>query len=281
MGILSWNCQGVGNTPTVRHLKGMLGQHPPEILFLSETKNRRSYMEGLAADLDYQFLRTVEPIGKGGGLAVMWKEFCKVEVLQANNRLFDLKIFWQGRNFFLTCVYGEPIKGRRSDVWERTTRIGTSRNGAWVMTGDFNEMIDPSEKIGGAERSEAEGKNFKQMMCACGMWNIKHTCYQFSWAGTRNNMTVQCRLDRTIANQAWSDMFPQTQAAYLPKVSSDHSPVLTTLVDQLWKKRASFKYDQRWIKRDGFSNIVTQSWKNQSSGQGGLLGKIALCRKSI
>ncbi|KAG2307383.1 hypothetical protein Bca52824_027131 [Brassica carinata] len=181
-------------------------------------------MEGLAADLGYQFLRTVEPIGKGGGLAVMWTQNCKVEVLQANNRLLDLKVLWQSKSFFLTCVYGEPIRGRRSDVWEKITRIGINRTGAWVMTGDFNELIDPSEKIGGADRREANGKDFRQMLNACGMWNIKHTGYQFSWAGTRNNMTVQCRLDRTVANQAWSDLFPKALETYLQKLELDVLP---------------------------------------------------------
>ena len=78
MRILSWNCQGLGNTPTVRHLQGIPGQFPPEILFLSETKNKRSYLESLVEVLGYHNLQTVEPIGIGGGLAVMWTESCKV-----------------------------------------------------------------------------------------------------------------------------------------------------------------------------------------------------------
>lgn len=69
------------------------------------------------------------------------------------------------------------------------------------MTGDFNELLDLSEKIGGAERSADEGKEFRQMLHADRLWNIKHFGYQFSWAGTRNNETVQCRLDSSVANQ--------------------------------------------------------------------------------
>lgn len=116
------------------------------------------------------------------------------------------------------------------------------------MTGDFNEMIDPSEKLGEADKEESEGKEFRQMLTACGLNDIKHTGYQFSWAGTRNEHTVQCRLDRIVANQEWLDMFPQAIASYLMKVCSDHSLILTSFMDQLWKKKAGFKYDQRWIK---------------------------------
>lgn len=128
---------------------------------------------------------------------------------------------------------GIPLKEEEAMYGERITRIGTARRGAWTLTGDFNELIDPSEKIGGAQRGDEEGRDFRQILHAFGLLNIKHFGYQFSWAGTRNNETVQCRLDITVTNQAWTKLFPQAEATYLQKVCSDHSPVLTTLVEHL------------------------------------------------
>lgn len=69
----------------------------PEILFLSETKNRRGYLEGVVKKLGYTGLRMVEPVGRSGGLAVMWKDSCKIELIQASNRLMDLKVKWQDK----------------------------------------------------------------------------------------------------------------------------------------------------------------------------------------
>ena len=125
-------------------------------------------MEGLVEKFGYYNIKTVEPIGKSGGLAVMWKESCKVEILQANKRIIDMKVHWQDKSFFLSCIYGDPVKCRRHEVWERITRIGVDRKGPWVMTGDFNEILDPSEKIGGTEIDPADGRDFKQMLSACG-----------------------------------------------------------------------------------------------------------------
>ena len=53
MRILSWNYHGLGNTPTVRHLQGIHGQYSPEIIFLSETKSRRFYMESIVEMLGF------------------------------------------------------------------------------------------------------------------------------------------------------------------------------------------------------------------------------------
>lgn len=97
MRLLSWNCQGVGNTPTVPHLQEVLGQYSPEIIFLSETENKRRYIEGLVEKFGFHDVKTVEPLGKSGGLAVMWKDNCKIEVLQANKRIIDMKVQWQGK----------------------------------------------------------------------------------------------------------------------------------------------------------------------------------------
>ena len=73
MRILSWNCQGLGNTPTVRHLQEIHGQYLPEIIFLSETKSGRRYMESIVEKLGFHNLISVDARGKSGGLAVLWK----------------------------------------------------------------------------------------------------------------------------------------------------------------------------------------------------------------
>ena len=88
-------------------------------------------------------------------------------------------------------------------------------------------------------------------------------------------------LDRSIANQAWLNLFPQATARYLQKGCSDHSPIINFLDGVEWRRRATFKYDQRWIKKEGFSDIVKRSWSSGAVGQAGLMQKISNCRKTI
>lgn len=52
--------------------------------------------------------------------------------------------------------------------------IGAERQGAWMLTGDFNEVLDQSEKQGGAERRESDGREFKQMHLDWGLWDIRY-----------------------------------------------------------------------------------------------------------
>lgn len=99
--------------------------------------------------------------------------------------------------------------------------------------------------------------------------------------GVRNNDLVQCRLDRAIANQEWMNLFPSATSFYLHRVCSDHSPVLTSLDGHAIKKRCSFKYDHRCVKREGFVTTVNDSWRSHRSGQTSIMSRIADCRRAI
>ncbi|KAG7559476.1 Ribonuclease H-like superfamily [Arabidopsis thaliana x Arabidopsis arenosa] len=111
-----------------------------------------------------------EPVGKSGGLALMWKESVKIKILQSDKRMIDALVSWQDKEFLLTCIYGEPVQSERGELWERLSRLGGNRIKPWMMTGDFNELVDPKEKIGGPVRKDASCVEFRQMLKACGLW---------------------------------------------------------------------------------------------------------------
>ena len=54
-------------------------------MFLSETKNRRLLLPNVHADLGFDHLFTVEPLGLSGGLALLFMDEFQVNVLFSNN----------------------------------------------------------------------------------------------------------------------------------------------------------------------------------------------------
>lgn len=109
--------------PTVQHLREIHGQYFPEIIFLSETKKGKKYLENVVGHLGYHDLHTVEPIGRSGGMALMWKDSLTVKILQSDRRLIDAQITLEGKEFYFTGVYGDLVRSLRNDVWERIMRI--------------------------------------------------------------------------------------------------------------------------------------------------------------
>lgn len=123
---------------------------------------------------------------------------------------------------FVTFVYGDPVVEYREMVWERLMRISLRRVGAWLMMGDFNEITSTAENKGGRKRPDSSFLPFKNMLATCGMIEFPFTGNSFSWAGRRRSGRVQCRLDRSVGNEDWHQIFSHTDVEYLLRWGSDH-----------------------------------------------------------
>ncbi|CAA7012943.1 unnamed protein product [Microthlaspi erraticum] len=66
--------------------------------------------------------------------------------------------------FFSTFVYGDPDRGTRKRMWEYLTDLAIIRDSPWFLTGDFNDLIDNSEKEGGPMRAEGTFGDFRTFL---------------------------------------------------------------------------------------------------------------------
>lgn len=102
---------------------------------------------------DSHFL--VSPHSPGaGGLVLFWKKKLDLEILSFCQQFLDTRITAKGKTFYATFLYGEPERVNRIQVWNQLKAIGITRVEPWFITGDFNDIIDSSEKSGGPPRSE-------------------------------------------------------------------------------------------------------------------------------
>ncbi|KAK8507800.1 hypothetical protein V6N11_045982 [Hibiscus sabdariffa] len=72
MALMAWNVRGLGNKQTVGALKNASFKFHPSIIFLSETKRKRGYLEKIKRKLKYDNSFYVDLIGRAGGLALWW-----------------------------------------------------------------------------------------------------------------------------------------------------------------------------------------------------------------
>jgi hypothetical protein len=70
MRLIAWNYRGLGNGPAVRGLLDVQKKEDPNVLFLSETKHDRQWMEGLRWRLNMSNMVVKDSVGASGGLAL-------------------------------------------------------------------------------------------------------------------------------------------------------------------------------------------------------------------
>ncbi|KAG7563477.1 Zinc knuckle CX2CX4HX4C [Arabidopsis suecica] len=243
---------------------------------VSGSNPMRRQNQGQTADpLDFRF----PPQGLSGGLALFWKEDISLEILDSSANLIDVKFKHKQSSFHTTFIYGPPQKENRGAFWDQLGALGESRDSAWVLTGDFNDILDNSEKIGGPPRHEGSFLHFRSFVSQQGLWDVKHTGDALSWRGMRYEHFIRSRLDRTIANAAWTEMFPSGWCSYLRYEGSDHRPLITFFDTSRSKKRGLFRFDRRLRQNPEIREIIDECWNNPIHSS--VLAKTNACRQGI
>ena len=196
------------------------------------------------APLDQYFVVPPKTPGSGG-LFLTWKPDIKLSALKSSKNFLDTTITHKGISFHATFVYGEPDHTKRQAVWNELTNLQTTQGEPWLLTGDFNEIIDNNEKCGGPDRAEGTFCAFRTLLSNNDLFDLKHSGSYLSWRGKRHTHLVQCRLDRSIRNSEWIELFPSCRSHYLRYEGSDHRPLISYLDATEKKGTKLFRYDRR------------------------------------
>ncbi|KAG7537667.1 Ribonuclease H domain [Arabidopsis suecica] len=269
----------MGSTLTVRRLREIRMTIFPDILFLTETKNQDSKVLSIVDWMGYDNHFTVPPDGLSGGLALFWKGNVSLEILASSPNLIDVQVKFQKQLMFITFIYGLPQTEIRASFWDSVSLMGANRSGPWLLSGDFNDTLDNSEKVGGPARCEGSFIPFRSFVAQNGLWDVKHSGNHFSWRGWRYDYFIKSRLDRSLANCSWFEAFPAGRCEYLRFEGSDHRPLVTFLDDSIRKNKGAFRFDRRLTDNEEIRCIVDQAWKSHQEDS--VLGKLNRCRAQI
>lgn len=82
------------------------------------------------------------------------------------------------------------------------------------------------------------------------------------WPGKRRmRVIIKERLGRAIANIDWSVKFPNATVFYLPKILSNHHPLLIDLYNNHYPSHSKpFPFKHIWMQHNDFNNLILQTW---------------------
>jgi hypothetical protein len=90
---------------------------------------------------------------------------------------------------------------------------------------------------------------------------------QFTWANSLPEPTYE-KLDRVLMDSDWELKFPLVSVRALPQIEalSDHAPILLTTGTPLPQRRRQFKFELKWLHRDGFLDMIKFIWDKSVVG---------------
>lgn len=189
----------------------------------------------------------VDPVGRSGGLALLWKNGGEIQIQNYTRRHVNaiVKPHGQEISWRLTGFYGHPNVAKRNESWTLLNHLRLFSPEAWVCIGDFNKIVDQAEKSGAVERRDSQMEPFQSVLEDCDLSDLGFTGSKYTWTNRRHDGSfTKERLDRAVANKAWCEMNGRREVKVLAGRSSDHKPLLLCieyLGETMARSHKSFK----------------------------------------
>lgn len=162
-----------------------------------------------------------------------------------------------------TGFYGESKRELQYRSWECLHYLNSQSSAPWLCAGDFNEILDAREQFGGVTRPERQMEGFRDVVDACGFWDLGFLGLPYTWDNRQQGaQNIKVRLDRAFANQAFADLF-NIRVRHVQTTESDHCCLIIEC-NRSRRRRSrnrGFKYENMWRRHPAYGRLVEETWR--------------------
>ncbi|XP_070043677.1 uncharacterized protein [Nicotiana tomentosiformis] len=153
----------------------------------------------------------------------------------------------------LTVVYGYNGFEQRRALWDTLQQLSLSIAVPWMITGDFNAVLYPNDRLSSNLVSYSEIQDFAACLQHTVLTELPWKGDYYTWSNKQSGTDrVSSRLDRVFGNYEWMMSWGHVETNYgLPQIS-DHAPMLLSLTTSTWKGRVPFRFFNIWAEHDEF-----------------------------
>ncbi|KAL0017636.1 hypothetical protein SO802_004705 [Lithocarpus litseifolius] len=163
------------------------------------------------------------------------------------------------------------IDGLPFDGFITTDTIGYA-GGLWVLwnkeevdislLASTEQEIHAIVKFGGNQVNINRALEFKAVLDSCNFVNLGFVGPKYTWTNKRQlaDLILE-RIDRCFANPLWRVLYPEAVVTHLPRIYSDHHPVLIKLCKpNPDRANRPFRFQSMWLLHPDFSRVVKEAW---------------------
>ncbi|XP_038970577.1 uncharacterized protein LOC120104120 [Phoenix dactylifera] len=165
-----------------------------------------------------------------------------------------------GNPWVLAAVYASTEFRERRVLWEEASHL-IGQGHPLLMAGDFNCIVGSHEKMGGKPFTyKRKIKEFQEFLDSNGLVDLGFSGPQFTWCNNQQGWArVWERLDRACATAGWVQCFPEHHVRHLPRIASDHYPLLVS-TEALIPICSPFRFEKFWLCYPRSWEMVREAW---------------------
>lgn len=227
---LVWNVRGLNSPQKQKDIRSLLLEWKVGLVCLVETKIKPSnfdkvyqcLFQGWCISSNFNYV-------KGGRILVAWlQNHFEVNVKRVHPQFIHMDVLHCAlrRRFQFTVLYAENEANGRKELWDNLKRVADTTDGAWVVAGDFNCPLTYEDRIGRPIQAH-EIAHFVDCTEYCNICDMCQVGSAFTWTNKQlGDSRVYSKIDRTLVNPGWVDLFPQSFVHYKPEGVFDHFPAV-------------------------------------------------------
>jgi mannosylglycoprotein endo-beta-mannosidase len=258
------NIRGVEHPDKQRFLRETIREEGVCFIGLCETIKSNytpNWLKKIAGNRNFAW-ESVPPVGRSGGI-LLGVDTDYHEILETETGEHFIRMKLSDRmsrlGWNLIVVYGPAQLEDKESFLEEFAQLCNRCKGAAVIGGDFNIIRKTSEKNKPCILPRWS-HIFNSIIDVNGLKEIRLLGRQFTWANNLPDPTFE-KLDRVLVTAEWDQAFPLAVVTGMNRDISDHVPLLLKY-GATPPHSNSFRYENCWMEREGFVDIVKETWNS-------------------
>ncbi|XP_057803511.1 uncharacterized protein LOC131018823 [Salvia miltiorrhiza] len=184
-------------------------------------------------------------------------------VIFTSEQVVIVDCVWTCYNFRVAVVHGANNNLLRRQLW---VDLLNTMDGPSVIAGDFNAVKGAHERSSDCLPNATSCRDFCDFIDATGFIDSPTVGLQFTWSGRRFMPShVESKLDRVLFSQDFADYWSSVYTQNLPRITSDHSPIIIRCCLPLQQGPRFFKFLHMWTLHENFHEVIRSSWNEDTS----------------
>ncbi|GKB70529.1 putative RNA-directed DNA polymerase, eukaryota, reverse transcriptase zinc-binding domain protein, partial [Tanacetum coccineum] len=220
----------------------------------------------------------------GMGIIVGWDpNTVRVMVISQSAQVMNL--FVESINghhrFYCSFVYAHVRASGRKPLWRKLICHSlVVKDEPWLLMGDFNVILDPSERLAGSSYFTSGMEDFRDSLGEMGVEDLCMFGLKFTWNTSPGKTDgLLKKLDKVMCNGAFVEKFVNSNALFLPFVASDHTPAAVEIPIISRAKPRPFKFANFLADKEEFLPI--KPLRKLKFAQGDLAKKVVESRHEL
>lgn len=264
MKVLFWNIRGIGNPSSRMELSNLCKTRVPDILCMAEPMiSLYAFPHMFWHSHNFRFL--VHNV-REALLPRIWilynNNITPPIIISCTAQQITIQALFDDQFCQVSFVYASTSIHHRRSLWNDLSSLSTSL--PLLVLGDFNSVLGAQEKLRGKTPNISSCADFGGFIDNCNLVQMNYSGVRYTWSNKREpGQYMELQLDRSLCSTNWFHYWPISNYLVLPRIVSDHSPLVVSSSRIIHKSPKPFRFLSMWMQHADFKQLVIDTWNSK------------------